>query len=190
MLGTLYYTALKLWPKEEILPKQILYYLVWHLQRHHWGNCLLYFLFVLLIWKISNMITSLTHQLLSYLEIYPDSGRCLSSCWSPCCCYCGCTGCSSRSRTVEDTDRPRTGTDTVASAVRTSTGCLLQRIRDISWSFGSESNLPRLPKLVMMSVKKVRKRGDAAAKYEILTVSSILLVRRTRKTKRGTTRKL
>ena len=52
------------------------------------------------------------------------------------------------------------------------------------------SNLPRLPKLVMMSVKKVRKRGDAAAKYEILTVSSILLVRRTRKTKRGTTRKL
>ena len=48
MLGTLYYTALKLWPKEEILPKQILYYLVWHLQRHHWGNSLLYFLLVLL----------------------------------------------------------------------------------------------------------------------------------------------
>ena len=48
MLGTLYYTALKLWPKEEILPKQILYYLVWHLQRHHWGNSLLCFLLVLL----------------------------------------------------------------------------------------------------------------------------------------------
>ena len=59
------------------------------------------------------------------------------------------------------------------------------------WSKTSEcSSLPRLPKLVMMSVKKVRKRGDAAAKYEILTVSSILLVRRTRNTKRGTTRKL
>ena len=132
MLGTLYYTALKLWPKEEILPKQILYYLVWHLQRHHWGNCLLYFLLVLLTWKISNMITSLTRQPLSYLGIYPDSGRYLSSCWSPCCCYCGCKGCSLRSRTVEDTDTPRRGTDTVASAVRTSIGCLLQRIRDIS----------------------------------------------------------
>ena len=50
--------------------------------------------------------------------------------------------------------------------------------------------LPRLPKLVIMSVKKVRKRGDVAAKYEILTVSSSLFVTRTRNTNRGTTRKL
>ena len=50
--------------------------------------------------------------------------------------------------------------------------------------------LPLVPKQVMISVKNVRNRGEVAAKYEILTVSSNLLVRRTRKTRRGTTRKL
>ena len=49
---------------------------------------------------------------------------------------------------------------------------------------------PLVPKLVMISVKKVRKRGEVAAKKEILTVWSSLLVRRTRNTRRGTTRKL
>ena len=42
----------------------------------------------------------------------------------------------------------------------------------------------------MISVKKVRNRGEVAAKYEILTVWSSLLVTSTRKTSRGTTRKL
>ena len=48
--------------------------------------------------------------------------------------------------------------------------------------------LPLVPKQVIMRVKKVRKRGDAAAKYEILTVSSSLLVSNTRNTSKGTTR--
>ena len=52
------------------------------------------------------------------------------------------------------------------------------------------ATLPLVPKQVMISVKNVRNRGEVAAKYEILTVSSNLLVRRTRKTRRGTTRKL
>ena len=43
---------------------------------------------------------------------------------------------------------------------------------------------------MIMRVKKVRKSGEAAAKYEILTVLSNLLVRRTRNTSNGTTRKL
>lgn len=42
----------------------------------------------------------------------------------------------------------------------------------------------------MISVKKVRKRGEVAAKKEIFTVWSSLLVRRTRNTRSGTTRKL
>ena len=42
----------------------------------------------------------------------------------------------------------------------------------------------------MMRVKKVRKRGEVAAKNEILTVSSSLLVSSTRNTSSGTTRKL
>ena len=41
-----------------------------------------------------------------------------------------------------------------------------------------------------MRVKKVRKSGDAAAKYEIFTVLSSLLVSRTKNTSKGTTRKL
>ena len=49
---------------------------------------------------------------------------------------------------------------------------------------------PLVPKEVMMSVKKVRKRGEVAAKYVILTVLSSLLVSRTRKTSKGTTKKL
>ena len=99
-------------------------------------------------------------------------------------------GCRRCCRRAAGRGTPRTGIGKAASSGRTSTGYLLERQSPDHWSKAAQSSLPRLPKLVMMSVKKVRKRGDAAAKYEILTVSSILLVRRTRKTKRGTTRKL
>ena len=42
----------------------------------------------------------------------------------------------------------------------------------------------------MTSVKRVRNKGVHAEKYETFTVLSSLLVRRTKNTKRGTTRKL
>ena len=41
-----------------------------------------------------------------------------------------------------------------------------------------------------MRVARVRKRGEVAAKKEIFTVLSSLLVSRTRNTSKGTTRKL
>ena len=46
------------------------------------------------------------------------------------------------------------------------------------------------PKEAMTSVKSVRKSGEHAEKYETCTDPSSLLVRSTKKTKRGTTRKL
>ena len=49
---------------------------------------------------------------------------------------------------------------------------------------------PLVPNEVMMRVKKVRKRGEVAAKYDIFTVLSSLLVNRTKKTSKGTTKKL
>jgi hypothetical protein len=42
----------------------------------------------------------------------------------------------------------------------------------------------------MTSVKRVRNKGVHAEKYETFTVLSSLLVRRTKNTRRGTTRKL
>lgn len=51
--------------------------------------------------------------------------------------------------------------------------------------------LPPLdPNDAMISVKRVRKRGVPAEKYDTSTVLSSLLVRRTKKTRSGTTRKL
>ena len=49
---------------------------------------------------------------------------------------------------------------------------------------------PLVPNAVSRSVARVRKSGDAAAKNEILTVWSSLLVTSTRNTSKGTTRKL
>ena len=49
---------------------------------------------------------------------------------------------------------------------------------------------PFEPKEAMTSVKSVRNNGVHAEKYETSTVLSSLLVKRTKKTRRGTTRKL
>ena len=52
-------------------------------------------------------------------------------------------------------------------------------------------NLPPFdPKEAMTSVKSVRNNGVQAEKYETSTVLSSLLVNNTKKTRRGTTRKL
>ena len=64
---------------------------------------------------------------------------------------------------------------------------ILNEISDIYNNF----NLPPFdPKEAMTSVKSVRNNGVQAEKYETSTVLSSLLVNNTKKTRRGTTRKL